>query len=206
MSETAIVDLVIRRGVDFARTFELRHGLILRGLVVKGATAIRFDPMAIDLPANTALNFVDASGVETQLTTSAIAPAGVRMVSINAYTGSTRIINGAVAPTLIKDLTGYTWKSSVKITYLENARKLTLSTTTDSAAGLVTVSATAAQTWSLPPNASDIEVDDYQRRAITSQDFLQRSYFWDLEGYFGGESHRLLSGRAWNTWGATSYA
>lgn len=204
----AALNLVIPRGVDFAHTIELRHGLILANDLLPGATLIKIRPLPIDLPANFELSFPisNGNGGSINLITTAITVAGATTVLVQVYGGASKLSWGVIAQTLPKDLSGQVWRGQVRRGYNDIDPLISLDFIISPLSGLITIKAPKSKTLLLPPNAiySDLPTANLNKESSFTQALWQQSYFWDAEYSLPtGESFRAFNGRVWVTWEAT---
>lgn len=184
-----IYNLILHKGATYQKAFTFARWL---QVVEQVAGGIKIEPLAMDLPAGTEIEF-DRGKVML----SADYRMGDRVVQLVPY--GFIICPGEKAPVGAIDFTGFTFESSIRRTY-DDPEVLAEITVANPAVGLIqlsidyqTTSAIAANiTYDrLPKKLQTIEVQPLSGKHLP--------YVWQLFGLKNGVRDRLMEGKVWVT-------
>lgn len=207
---TRVYNITILQGTTFTRTFTFTHAITLCEDLVPSTTSppttLLVKSLPVDLAAGTIIDIELDSCTLVQLELSAAASVGDRILNIVPYTGTTRVRKNRVVPVAPIDLTGLTWRASLRDASTDTELLDFTFNIPDPTQGVVEVIGDAVSTAALTPNASFFEIPIFYPTPLSvqlqenfeDQAIWESAYFWDLESEDGsGVVVRRVYGRAW---------
>ncbi len=205
-----VYNIAVLQGTTFKRTFTFKYSLCLCADLVPSTTtppsSISVKPLPIDLPVGyiIEINLNNCDLVELEVAVAA--SQGDRTVQIVPYTGTTRVRKSTVVPILPIDLTGLSWRASIRNAVLDEELMDFTFNIPDPTQGVVEMIGDALTTEALPSNANYFDIPLFYCEPLSIQkeenfeneDVWNAAYFWDLESEDGsGEVVKRVYGRVW---------
>lgn len=213
-----VYNILINKGETYVQTFRFRHALKLAKDLTPSTTSppttLSVCALPIELPAGYIIEFPISGSCETiDLEVATTALLGDEEITIVPYTGTRRLRCGTSTAILPLDLTGLTWRGSVRTAEDDAASLIDFSFSVPAPTdGSVEMSASATLTASLESNVRFDEIPCFYEEPLSIQQeanfedeaIYDAAYFWDLEYEDQlGNVARKFYGRCWVVWEST---